>query len=961
VILLRGHALGFGKLRDRGFDFRSGLNLVFAANEGGKTTLQRFLVAMLYGQLRSDLKVQRRLDPWVEQYKPWRAQEYGGILWVRLADGREMEIHRSFGKEETRVEIRAASGEDITRQYEQQRNGEVLFARSHFGMPKEIFESVGMIRENRVAEISGYESIRDRIANLAQSGDEELSMRQSLAKIQEKLDSIGSERAPTKPYKQAMDLVQSLQEERKALEERRTQFQSWVEDRNRIAGEISTLERELLKIQATILAARKREIEERIRSLEEIQSEISTMAATIESLGARTDFPADLLEELNQLVGASESTGKHLSEIRAEKDAALSEFSKAESERKALAAYAPLAQGADAEKITDLFVSYLSISLQKDGLEKTVGRMHDEAGVFEKRLAELSPAFLNPQNDWQRMALEAAENEQLASQNCAEIGERIAIEKANLAAITRTTSNKRVLGFLLLILAAVPAGIRYLAGINLLSRWVDIGFGAVFSILAIIFWIAAAKTAKGSRGIRDMLRSLDSELDSVRLEGGKKRKALLEAMKGSGFQTLDDFLAAAKNSEQDRHKLADLQARTIEAENQRERLQAQSGEMFQQLKEGLARVGLSCSPGNLKFQIDLFRSNLRRYRELDAVYLACQKKADSLKFKDEELATDYDQKRARMQSLLDQAQVKTPEQFCEECVKRQKLLELLDKQASRTREFSRLAGNQTLVQWKDQLQELIEQSASQAAIEQAVPEQEVTSKPYLPYLPSVAEAEEQEKRVGAQLASAREEYARAMERVKHAFQNFRPAYEIDEDFAIAERDFADLETNRRALEIALDTLEKLSRQQQEVLAPQLNAAVEQRFLRLCGERYEEVKVDPDFQVWVRETETAVLRLAEHLSRGTQDQIYFSMRFGIMDLVSNTEEPCPGFLDEPFAAYDQTRLREAFEVLAEETKRRQVFLFTCREDLLELALSHNANIIQLEEIRSAGVPPTPSIA
>ena len=57
--LLRSHILGFGKLRNRNFEFQNGLNLIFAANEGGKSTLQRFLVASLYGQLRSDLKVQR--------------------------------------------------------------------------------------------------------------------------------------------------------------------------------------------------------------------------------------------------------------------------------------------------------------------------------------------------------------------------------------------------------------------------------------------------------------------------------------------------------------------------------------------------------------------------------------------------------------------------------------------------------------------------------------------------------------------------------------------------------------------------------------------------------------------------------------------------------------------------------------------------------------------------------------
>ncbi len=243
----------------------------------------------------------------------------------------------------------------------------------------------------------------------------------------------------------------------------------------------------------------------------------------------------------------------------------------------------------------------------------------------------------------------------------------------------------------------------------------------------------------------------------------------------------------------------------------------------------------------------------------------------------------------------------------------------------------------------------MEQKDPQGAAEQSADAPNpVQSEPYLPYLPAIAELEEQEKRIGSQLAGAREEYARAVERVKQAFQNFRPAYKIDEDLAAAEQAFAELEKNRSALELALDTLEKLSRQQQEVLAPQLNSAVEQRFLRLCGNRYEEVKIDPDFQVWVREMDGAELRLAEHLSRGTQDQLYFSMRFGIMDLVSNPEEPCPGFLDEPFAAYDRVRMRAAFEILTEETRRRQLILFTCREDLLDLALGHDANIIRLTE-------------
>ena len=952
MILLRTHILGFGKLRNRAIDFQSGLNLVFAANEGGKSTLQRFLVALLYGQLRSDLKVQRRLDPWVEQYKPWHAQEYGGILWCRLADGREVEIHRSFGKEETRIEIRASSGEDITRQYEQQRNGEVLFARSHFGMPKDLFESVGIIRESRVAEIQGHETIRDRIANLAQSGDEELSIRQSLAKLQEKLDSVGSERAPTKPYKQAMDLVESLQNERKALEERRAQFQNWIEDRNRIAGEIAGWERELLRIQAALLSARRREIAAKIHSLEEMQTELSTLRGTMESLAARADFPAHRLEELNQLLGARDSTAKHLSEIRVEKEAALVQLSGAESERQKLAAYAPFASGTDAERITEWFVSYLSISLQKDGLQKGLSRLKDEADVLEKRLNALSPAFLGPEIDWERAAREAAEDERIASQNSSAVAEKIAIEKLNLATATSTTLQRKILAGFLLGLAVLAPVLGYLTAFHRFL-WIGIGSFIGFAALGTVSLIAAARSSRKIADREQVLRNLDLELKQIREEGGKKRKSLNEAIRDSGFIVLDEFLATAKEYEQDRKKFSDLRARVAEADQQRIRLQMQSDEIYQQLKEGLSKAGLSCSPGNLKFQIDVLRSNLRRYRELDANYTLCMQNADSLKSQCGELEKEYNLKCSLIQSLLNEAQVESPERFCEECSKRQTLMELMEKEASRTREFSRLAGNLTLDQWKDKLQQLLEQKDPQDLVEHSVGAQnQVKSgvEPYLPYLPTIAELENQEKRTGSQLAAAREEYARAVERVKQAFQNFRPAYEIDEDLAVAERAFEELKKNRSALEIALDMLEKLSRQQQEVLAPQLNSAVEQRFLRLCGNRYEEVKIDPDFQVWVREADSAELRLAENLSRGTQDQIYFSMRFGIMDLVSNPDEPCPGFLDEPFAAYDQTRMRTAFEILDEETKHRQVILFTCREDLRELALEHRANVIELEEIQ-----------
>jgi uncharacterized protein YhaN len=947
LILLRSRILGFGKLRDLSLDFQSKINLVFAANEGGKSTLQRFLTAMLYGQLRSDLRVQRRLDSWVEQYKPWYGAEYGGILWCRIADGREIEIHRSFGKEETRIEVRTAAGEDITSQYEQQRNGEVLFARHHFGMPKEIFESVGTIKENRVAEIHGHESIRDRIANLAQSGDEELSIRRSLQQIQQALESIGTDRAPTKPYKQAQDLVQSLQVERKALEDRREQFRSWLEERNRISGEISRMEREFARAQSVLLNARRHEVSSKVHSLEEIDRDICALRSNIGSLDARADFPAEKLEELNLLAGARDSIAKHLNEIRTEETAALEKLSRAETEREQLSVYAAFASGPDAEKITEWFVSYLSLSLQRDGMQKTLARLREEISALQKKLSELSPALRDSESDWQSVARQAAEDEQIAAQNCAALAERMAREKSVMASAERTTSlRRRVVG--LLVIMAAFAGIQSSLTGHKLSVGLTAGIAAVLIVAAVFVLMLALNSAKAGRKARTILLDLEAEQRRIREEGGKKRNKFNEVMTGSGFQRADDFLAAARQSDQQRQKLSDLQARYAEAEQQSEKLESQSGETYQLLKDGLARVGLSCSPGSLKFQIDVLRSNLRRFRELDASYSSCVQKAESLKSENAELTREHDLKRSLIQSLLDEARVETPERFREECSKRQRLLELREKETSRTREFQRLAGKLTLAQWKNQLEELLNQQVPGNEKEAVVVPgtDDIGTEPLLPYLPAIDEAEQEVRRIASQLSSMREEYARAVERINQAFQNFRPSYEIDEDLALAEEEFRHLERNRAALGIALETIESLSRQQQEVLAPQLNAAVEQRFLRLCRHNYEEVKIDPDFQVWVREFNTGELRLAEHLSRGTQDQLYFALRFGILDLVSSESEPCPSFMDEPFAAYDGMRLREAFDILAEESGRRQLFLFTCREDLVELAQHHGANVIKL---------------
>ncbi|MDK9710347.1 ATP-binding protein [Acidaminobacter sp.] len=68
-----------------------------------------------------------------------------------------------------------------------------------------------------------------------------------------------------------------------------------------------------------------------------------------------------------------------------------------------------------------------------------------------------------------------------------------------------------------------------------------------------------------------------------------------------------------------------------------------------------------------------------------------------------------------------------------------------------------------------------------------------------------------------------------------------------------------------------------------------------------------------------------------LSRGTQEQVYLALKLGLADAL-DPEGNWPVFLDDVAVNFDRVR-RSGFDALLETiSKRRQVFYFTCRDDL-----------------------------
>ena len=93
----------FGKLADERIEFADGLNIVYGPNESGKSTLQGFLVNMLFGMNRSRGKASKTDD--FARFEP--AEEpmrYAGSM-TFVSGGKTYVLHRDFaaGKRKDRL------------------------------------------------------------------------------------------------------------------------------------------------------------------------------------------------------------------------------------------------------------------------------------------------------------------------------------------------------------------------------------------------------------------------------------------------------------------------------------------------------------------------------------------------------------------------------------------------------------------------------------------------------------------------------------------------------------------------------------------------------------------------------------------------------------------------------------------------------------------------------------------
>lgn len=162
--------------------------------------------------------------------------------------------------------------------------------------------------------------------------------------------------------------------------------------------------------------------------------------------------------------------------------------------------------------------------------------------------------------------------------------------------------------------------------------------------------------------------------------------------------------------------------------------------------------------------------------------------------------------------------------------------------------------------------------------------------------------------------------------------------EASADLGAARQELAALQGQARSLAtgwaanaVAARLLAETRRRYERERQPDVVKSAQAYFRQITNGRYERIIAPPgDASVRV-ESESGEQLLPSELSRGTVEQLYLALRFGLIEEFARHAEPLPVVMDDILVNFDEGRAGRAAAAIGQLAATHQVIFFTCRAE------------------------------
>ena len=212
---------GFGKLENRNIALDKHMNIIYGKNEAGKSTFLKFIDGMLYGLSKNK---NGEIISDMEKYRPWENVSFSGKIKYEMDNGNIYEVYRDFNKKNPI--IYNEFGENISDTFKKDKSRGITFFEEQSQISEDLYTNTAIVGQEKIRLKSASQiSLVNRITNLATTGDDVISYKDTIERIKNKqLEVIGSDRTTQKPINRINSQIEYLTKEKVKLEQYKNNY-----------------------------------------------------------------------------------------------------------------------------------------------------------------------------------------------------------------------------------------------------------------------------------------------------------------------------------------------------------------------------------------------------------------------------------------------------------------------------------------------------------------------------------------------------------------------------------------------------------------------------------------------------------------------------------------------------------------------------------------------------------------
>nr|WP_312579641.1 AAA family ATPase [Sedimentibacter sp.] len=889
----------FGKFTYKRIYLGKKLNIIYGENETGKSTIHSFIESILYGFDDDTNGINL-----YKKYKPWDSNLYKGSITLDGIDNNKYLISKDFLLGTTKIFNKDVDdSEDSAGGEENLECPGIRF----FNMNKTSYRNTVSIKQlgNKTDKELSAE-VTNKIINLSKSKDEEISIDRVLTSLKTPKEEAGSEDNPKTLLGQYALRLKELNNTKEIILNRKRQVMFLSMEKKKLSSKKHEIEMHVNEISKDLLAHELLIEKDRYLKAVPVKAELDEINEKLYQYKSDNikeysdkDFEeaSKLSEELNSM-----RDDRHALRIKKEElDEKLKTLKEDISNR--------ISSDFNITKINDDFNKYENNKTKISELKAKISAGTDSLNIYDYN--EIN-RFVN--------GYEVVEE----NSNKIEII-KVLLNDKNYNLMIKFIKSQNIKGFMLsLIGTAFILLAGYFGYIAYYFNLIEYYGGLSIAILGIALYAMAMKSGRRVAGAKKEIESIECQNADYNKNMKELKNQIDEILKEAGCSDITEFKDTYEKKQNEQNIIKE-KTRLIDYDKESlVNLEKINNDLKNDLLEDLKLFSI----------FEITKENIDKaneiYNKKDLVkeeIIDSQNSVDEINQRLITMDKEISFEEKRFNVILNANKMNSFDEFKEVAFQNKKFIELQNKKEYCENFLSTMLG-------KNSIEELRVKTKDVNIFEtKEIDEKELQIK--------IFKLNEEKNQVQININNIDKE-------IDEIESSIRSLASVEEEIEFYEDKIIFFKEKIQVAEIASNKIIEISDSIKGDFMPLLRKSISENFAYVTGGKYKEVYIDEDMNISIISEDNNHRNIdIESLSGGTIDQLYLSLRISLSNILSGNQN-IPIILDDSFVQYDSNRLKKSIEMLARESERRQVILFTCQEREVEIAknMELKFNLIKL---------------